>query len=1798
MAPKGKSSATSATRKKHARKAASTQGVVEEPQVPKEKKPKGKDKKSKKEPRKKVYVPPVKPAPIVPDPLDTLGLAQRLPAELVVVLRLLAKKDATTKRRALEDMQTAWIGRAKKGEEGEYLVYTLQEIIPVWLHHIPALFLHPSRRIRLQAIALHSSFLEIPNLRTQIFFQIREAISSDQAESILGSWCLAVHDVDRQVSSFARESWLRYVTAASPSDDKLALGATLLPRLWDFVQRTLLDPSGVYLYINPPQPMLPVRAQGGKKGSGRGTPVRRDGDASPSPSPSPRAKADEDEENEQDRKARLRVGAFGATEWVLNAKYTAAAAPSKTDERAEAKTTASVNEAEEKEDAFFEPLANPALWSSLYYGKVPPFVDSESFGFEQPVVRRSAWSLLQTLVQKCKAQLESLVPVLSSAILRSAWVEPDPNVRAAMWQPLLVFLKEHPNAWTLEAEAEKEDEEESGSDSDGEASKPPLKPSTSPTGPSQAYTEFLQFLATGCSGSPAQGYPTVLIILSTIPSSIVSPSSERPLEDLFVSFWAAVDARVLNSLDRVAASTAFFASVLESLVFVVRRVVSAPADEAISLIHGTAAESQSPNVDAAVKTLIQDQIKRAWQELSSGRLKVKGASAGTELAKTFAALYRLRADLFEAGWRVVAGAIENSVKSAAEAVPALVPELLQQFVASLERGTAPADAANDLLLLVVRTTLEECAALLQADEAQDARVASLVGILERFGELVFADDQMAKDVDGLVQSQTDRLLTAMPSLLLLYLKFRKDEVVASTVWHRVLETVGRSPEELDSTLPALLDAAESKRLPDYLRPQGEALHDAAAHMLSEALAGPQGATSTSLIGRLLVNYQPFISRSCREGLLHSLVDSFRLHFDDVLHENKSSVDAFNIPLSLLHDLIERDPSASAIESFASSLFPYAFLLAFLLPQVLPVDAKQQALAKGLWQKWVHIGSAEAKGTTLSVIKHLLRELLIDSSNKATPEHVLRTLSASSFGSKVDVLSDIFPSRAELDSMLEALPSTPLDPSLAVVDPLVPPSVQYRSIKVTASEFDTQGLAKYARTVHGLLLYLVDERQTAKESMWALHHILALAIYAEESSYLPGAQSPVFAKTVARATLQSILDRVQQLAAYLLSSATDEKWHSSVTNALVNQGPATGLEGVGQLVVDLVGRATRRDTVRESRVLHMILRHALSTATKADSEQWMLVARKIEKLAPHTSLAIIFSITRYAPEPTRLERFRNELAAGTLGIPASKANTEGLWLLRNLAASAPDPDSDVVFLPQQRAINLIKACQQWITSDEDLEEDVQSEMTLVFASLVPILSNVPGGHWDLVFDVVENNLENSTLDDPSTYVTLSRTLQLFMIIEDFASSNKALKAIWDERRSAILTLIRDLVSLKLESSTLSTPLSMCRELALQIVQDLPPSLLTRDTLPKMCHLVTDGSIDVQRMAYQLLQEAAKKYTEELVIEAAVDTEDAVKPELPTELLNILQHSLNQEEGEEYGEGWFGQILAWMVTFDLFHGASMKVKSGYIDQLKDLDLVGSRLLPVVFGLLDLYGGMAKAFKLEIWDVDEFYLDYYTTDTPISLRLLTAHLYYRALLLVPSLIRAWLNDCRDRQLHTTVTAYTSRHFSPAIIRTELERVKDPSTAQELVSENENITIKVANAVNEVTAAYAVDEQKLELTIKLPADWPLHAVDIRDSRLVGVTEDRWRAWVLGVRQILTFRSGSIVDGLSFFLKNVTSHFAGIAECAICYSIVNPTDGSLPRKPCKTCKNRFHAACLYKWFNTSHSSSCPLCRSEIMTGK
>lgn len=168
--------------------------------------------------------------------------------------------------------------------------------------------MHPSRRIRALTANLHNAFLQIGPIREQICFFLRETAPAHQTESILGSWCMAAHDVDRVVSSSALKSW----TAAVSGD--LALDSNLRQSLSSFLQRTILDPNGVYMYLNPPAPAVPTAAQ--KKGSGRAAapppPPRRE-----DPESGTRSKADELEESEQDRKARLRVGAIGAIKWVL-----------------------------------------------------------------------------------------------------------------------------------------------------------------------------------------------------------------------------------------------------------------------------------------------------------------------------------------------------------------------------------------------------------------------------------------------------------------------------------------------------------------------------------------------------------------------------------------------------------------------------------------------------------------------------------------------------------------------------------------------------------------------------------------------------------------------------------------------------------------------------------------------------------------------------------------------------------------------------------------------------------------------------------------------------------------------------------------------------------------------------------------------------------------------------------------------------------------------------------------------------------------------------------------------------------------------------------------------------------------------------------------------------------------------------------------------------------------------------------------------------------------------------------------
>ena len=113
-----------------------------------------------------------------------------------------------------------------------------------------------------------------------------------------------------------------------------------------------------------------------------------------------------------------------------------------------------------------------------------------------------------------------------------------------MWEPLLTFLTRIPNVWiratdfsqgsgiedldeadeaVIEDSEHDDDHEEH---SEGETESPE---DTLPVGADSSnaqpwpFTQFLDFVKAGCGGSPIQGYPTLIVILSTIPVEVRYP---------------------------------------------------------------------------------------------------------------------------------------------------------------------------------------------------------------------------------------------------------------------------------------------------------------------------------------------------------------------------------------------------------------------------------------------------------------------------------------------------------------------------------------------------------------------------------------------------------------------------------------------------------------------------------------------------------------------------------------------------------------------------------------------------------------------------------------------------------------------------------------------------------------------------------------------------------------------------------------------------------------------------------------------------------------------------------------------------------------------------------------------------------------------------------------------------------------------------------------------------------------------------------------------------------------------------
>lgn len=86
------------------------------------------------------------------------------------------------------------------------------QLTPSQAHHFPRLSLHPSRRLRLQALTLHTLLAARPSTArpSELVAQTRSALLAplwiEQLEYV-GAWCCSAFDPDRAVRNAARRGW-------------------------------------------------------------------------------------------------------------------------------------------------------------------------------------------------------------------------------------------------------------------------------------------------------------------------------------------------------------------------------------------------------------------------------------------------------------------------------------------------------------------------------------------------------------------------------------------------------------------------------------------------------------------------------------------------------------------------------------------------------------------------------------------------------------------------------------------------------------------------------------------------------------------------------------------------------------------------------------------------------------------------------------------------------------------------------------------------------------------------------------------------------------------------------------------------------------------------------------------------------------------------------------------------------------------------------------------------------------------------------------------------------------------------------------------------------------------------------------------------------------------------------------------------------------------------------------------------------------------------------------------------------
>ncbi len=603
-------------------------------------------------------------------------------------------------------------------------------------------------------------------------------------------------------------------------------------------------------------------------------------------------------------------------------------------------------------------------------------------------------------------------------------------------------------------------------------------------------------------------------------------------------------------------------------------------------------------------------------------------------------------------------------------------------------------------------------------------------------------------------------------------------------------------------------------------------------------------------------------------------------------------------------------------------------------------------------------------------------------------------------------------------------------------------------------------------------------------------------------------------------------------------------------------------------------------------------------------------RKLTKF-PLLLSSLILGFRKFLNSSITLDRLRNYVASELIGIEEESITTRGLefvTLLNLLLPASTNEGDQFGGLPVNRLQMVVSKLKDFTESANAYDPGftaLRVSLCHLFSILAQIQTNKSPNFWETALELCQSSIGLCAIEDSDDESPVSLTTLRYFVLRLFISLQKQekqvdeLNKLWEDERESLYTEILEILFVS-SNNTDTHPVGLTFELLERIFESFPINFAMDDSVSsRLIPLLTSKNIIGQRIATILLHEIIPKKQEDLIVnyELRAQKKHIVEDESGDEIedddeeiqisLELQSVIISPKTTEKFSYYW-----AWILVFDYFEGITYNMRNIYLNDLKAGGQV-EIFLDNVFNYIRDKSRISK--KLSAGNFQDIIRNYSLQGTSFEnteeeFDILCVHVLYLMLKNASSICQTWYLEIKDRQFSQFVGKFVESYISPLTIKDEIDRVKESLQNSGNDADGE---ITASMALREVKLSYTIDEQLLEMTVKIPTIYPLLSVQVEGPKRVGVREALWRSWLLASQRLITSRNGNIRESLELFKKNVTLHFSGFEECAICYAILD-LDHSLPSKTCPTCSNKFHSGCLYKWFKSSDSNKCPLCRSAI----